>query len=301
MDPAVKSTRLHHRMPTVFGPFPGPRQSFDGHRRDGSSSTSSEAFITFKTPKSALASLLPPSFSFQDTSSADEGAYVTLASKRLDKLEWLAFRGYNIVSFYIHGTQYGSPSGVVHKGTFLPVLWEDLADPIISGREELGFPKLFADISISQTQGSYRMSASWQGSRFLDFGVEDLHVAEGSAPGLAPSEAGTDDGILLHRYMPTTGRPGVAEIEYPVVVPHAEERKIQQPSTVRRFVGSGGEVSWNPLDWQSLPTLHHIVKRLAEIPVTSIIACGLTEKVGVADFSSAKNANGEGTGLPMSS
>ncbi|KAI0386111.1 hypothetical protein F5Y04DRAFT_275717 [Hypomontagnella monticulosa] len=299
MDPAVKSNRLHHRMPAIFGPFPGPRQSFDGHRRDGSSSTSKEAFITFKTPKSALVSLLPPGFSFQDTSSSDQSAYVTLASKRLDKLEWLAFRGYNIVSFYIHGTQYVSSSGVVHKGTFLPVLWEDLADPIISGREELGFPKLFADISISETQGSYQMSASWQGSPFLNFSVGDLRAAEGSAPGLAPSEAGTDDGILLHRYMPTTGRPGVAEIEYPVVVPYAAERKIQQSSTVRRFVGSSGEVKWSPLDWHSLPTLHHIIKRLAEIPITSIVACGLTEKVGVADFSSARHVDNELPDLPI--
>ncbi|KAI0839463.1 hypothetical protein F5Y06DRAFT_265479 [Hypoxylon sp. FL0890] len=288
---ADKSTGLHHRMPTVFGPFPGPRQSFDGRRRDGSSSTSKEAFITFKTPKSALTSLLPPGFSFQDTSTSDQDAYVTVAPKSLDKQEWLGYRGYNLFSFYIHGVQYAATNGVIRKGTFLPVLWEDLADPIISGREELGYPKLFADISITETQGSYHMSASWKGSCFADFSLENLREVEGSAPPLAPAEAGADDGLLLYRYMPTTGRPDVAEVEYPVFIPYAEERKIQQVSTVRRFVGSTGEVKWYPLDWQSLPTLHHIVKRLAEIPITSVVACGLTEKVGGSDLSSARNAN----------
>ncbi|KAI1137553.1 hypothetical protein F5Y05DRAFT_387582 [Hypoxylon sp. FL0543] len=286
-----KSTNLHHRMPTVFGPFPGPRQSFDGRRRDGSSSTSKEAFLTFRTPRSALVSLLPPGFSFQDTSPSDQDAYVTVAPKSLDNLEWLGFRGYNLFSFYIHGVQYVSPSGAIHKGTFLPVLWEDLADPIISGREELGYPKLFADISISEKQGSYHTSVSWKGSCFADFSVENLRKAEGPAPTMAPAEAGTDEGLLLYRYMPTTGRPGVAEVEYPVFVPYAEERKVQQVSTVRRFVGSTGEVKWYPLDWQRLPTLHHIVKRLAEIPITSVVACGLTEKVGGSDLSSARNAN----------
>ncbi|OTA58850.1 hypothetical protein K449DRAFT_436339 [Hypoxylon sp. EC38] len=291
MNGAKRYTNLHHRMPAVFGPFPGPRQSFDGRRRDGSASTSKEAFLTFKTPKSDLTSLLPPGFAFQDTHSSGQDAYVTLAPKSLDKLEWLGYRGYNLFGFYIHGVQYVTPRGVIHKGTFLPVLWEDLADPIISGREELGYPKLFADISISETQGAYHMSASWKGSRFADFSVGNLREVEGNAPPLAPPEAGTDNGILLYRYMPTTGRPGVAEIDYPVFVPYAEERKIHQVSTVRRFVGSTGEVKWYPLDWQSLPTLHHIIRRLAEIPITSIVVCGLTEKVGGGDLSSARNAN----------
>ncbi|KAI2470682.1 hypothetical protein F4781DRAFT_389442 [Annulohypoxylon bovei var. microspora] len=291
MDAADKSAGLHHRMPIVFGPFPGPRQSFDGRRRDGSSTTSKEAFLTFKTPKSALASLLPSDFSFQDTSSSDQSAYVTIAPKRLDNLEWLAYRGYNLFTFFIHGVQYTAPNGVTRKGTFLPVLWEDLADPIISGREELGFPKLFADISISETQGTYRMSASWQGSRFIDFKLDNLHEAEGSAAPLAPPEAGIDDGTLLYRHMPTPGKPGVEEVHYPVFVSHAEERKIQPASTVRRFVGSVGEVEWHTLDWQSLPTLHHIVKRLADVPITSIVKCGLTEKIGNSDISSARNAN----------
>ncbi|KAI1409829.1 hypothetical protein F5Y13DRAFT_169017 [Hypoxylon sp. FL1857] len=291
MNSDNKLTDLHYRMPIVFGPFPGPRQSFDGRRRDGSSSTSKEAFITFKTPNSALTSLLPPGFSFQEAPASGQDAYVTVAPKTLDNLEWLGFRGYNLFSFYIHGVQYVTPKGVIHQGTFLPVLWEDLADPIISGREELGYPKLFADISISETQGSYHMSASWKGSCFADFDLEYLRETEGSAAPLAPAEAGIDNGLLLYRYMPTTGKPGVAEVDYAVFVPYSEERKNQQVSTVRRFVGSTGKVEWYPLDWQRLPTLHHIVKRLAEIPITSIVACGLTEKVGGSDLSSARNAN----------
>ncbi|KAI1452309.1 hypothetical protein F4805DRAFT_39663 [Annulohypoxylon moriforme] len=291
MDATNSSPGLHHRMPIVFGPFPGPRQSFDGYRRDGSSTTSKEAFLTFTTPKSALASLLPPGFSFQETPSSDKYAYVTIAPKRLDNLEWLAYRGYNLLSFFIHGVQYTTPNGTIRKGTFLPVLWEDMADPIISGREELGYPKLFAEISISETQGAYHMSASWLGSRFADFSLDNLREVEGTAAPLAPPEAGTDDGILLYRHMPTPGKPGVHEVDYPVFVSHVEERKAQPASTVRRFVGLTGAIKWHPLDWQSLPTLHHIVKRLADVPIVSIVKCGLTEKLGNSDLSSARNAN----------
>ncbi|KAI1087649.1 hypothetical protein F5B19DRAFT_60960 [Rostrohypoxylon terebratum] len=291
MDTTHTPPALHHRMPIVFGPFPGPRQSFDGNRRDGSASTNREAFLTFTTPKSKLISLLPPGFSFQDTPATSVCAYVTVAPKRLDNLEWLGYRGYNLFSFFIHGVQYTSPNGVVRKGTYLPVLWEDMADPIISGREELGFPKLFADISIHETQGQYQMSASWMGSRFVDFKLEGLHEVESYAAPLAPKEAGVDEGTLLWRHMPTPGQPGIKEVDYPVFVSHAEERKIQPVTTIRRYVGTSGELKWHPLDWQSLPTLHHIIKQLADIHITEIVQCGLTEKVGNSDLSSAKNAN----------
>ncbi|CAM1501268.1 Fc.00g104300.m01.CDS01 [Cosmosporella sp. VM-42] len=290
MAKAQKLTRLHHRMPTVFGPLPGPRQSFDGYRRDGSASTSVEAFITFKTQQSTLADLLPTGFAFQKMG---QDAYVTLAPKRLDNLEWLAGRGYNLLSFYIHGIKYTPPSGKESCGTFLPVLWEDMADPIISGREELGFPKLFADISITHKEDSYKMTASWQGSQFAEFAIENLQDTESGASPLAPPEAGIEDGLLLHRDIPSVGRPGSSEAGYPVFIAYNDEKEVQPAKLVRRFTSTNGVFRWFPLGWQELPTLHHIVSRLSQVPALTIVACGLTEKVGMADFSTARRADRE--------
>ncbi|OTB20463.1 hypothetical protein K445DRAFT_17738 [Daldinia sp. EC12] len=292
-------SNLRHRMPTAFGPFPGPRQSFDGRPRDGSGIRNAEAFITFKTEQSSLASLLPSPFSFQKPG---PGAYVTITAKRLDNLEWLAGRGYNLLSVYIHGVQYAAEEdGRTYRGTYLPVLWEDMADPIISGREELGYPKLYADLNISQTESTYSMIASWQGSKFAEFRLCGLRVEDNpdgmGSRGLAPPEAGVDEGILLWRYIPSTGRPGKADVEYPVFVPHAEEAKKQPVRVIRRLAAGNEDFKWYPLDWHALPTLHHIVARLEQIRMVDLVACGLVEKLGGGDLSSARRVGGEQPGL----
>ncbi|KAF7560188.1 hypothetical protein G7046_g3959 [Stylonectria norvegica] len=275
-------------MPTIFGPLPGPRQSFNGHIRNGSASTSVEAFITFKTRQSAINDLLPPGFTFQK---AGTDAFVTLAPKRLDNLEWLAGRGYNLLSLYVHGIQYMAPSGKTFRGSFIPVLWEDMADPIISGREELGFPKLYADISITQAKGSYRMTASWEGSVFAEFALNGLEESEIITSPLAPREAGIEDGLLLHRDIPSVGRPGTPDAAYPVFIEYAEERGVQLSTVSKRLTTMSSELRWFPLGWEELPTLHHIISRLSKVQVINVVACGLVEKVGVADFSTAKRVD----------
>lgn len=280
-----KLPNLHFRMPVTFGPYPGPRQSFYGYRRNGAISTNVEAYITFKTTKSSLVNLLPKNFTFQ---MPGPDAYVTIAPKRLDKLEWLGGRGYNLYSYYIHGIKYISENGNSYNGTFLPVLWEDMADPIISGREELGFPKLFAELDIQHTANSFSMRASWQGTEFSQFLLQNLKelTDDGGVPRLSPKEAGTDDGILLYRYIPSIGRPGYADTEYPVFVSFAEEGKIQQATVVRRFTASTGKFNWIPSTWENLPTLNHIIIQLLKVQNLEILRCGLIEKEGVPDFSS---------------
>lgn len=170
-------------MPIVFGPFPGPRQAFDGGARDGSKTSNVEAFITLTVPQSSIVDLLPPGFRFQRP--GDHG-YITVAAKRLDNLQWLGGRGYNLLSVYVHGIEYTAPEdGKVYQGTYLPVLWESMADPIISGREELGYPKLFANLDIARpTEESYSMKASWEGSQFADFSVGGLREVQ-QGPGLS--------------------------------------------------------------------------------------------------------------------
>ncbi|KAJ6443742.1 polyamine transporter 2 [Purpureocillium lavendulum] len=288
------SAPLHHRMPTVFGPAPGPRQTVEGRTRDGSKTSNKEAFITFTAPQASLSSLLPPGFLFQKPGPS---GYFTIAAKRLDNLDWLGGRGYSLLSVYIHGIQYTAPEdGKVHRGTYIPVLWESMADPIISGREELGYPKLFANLDITDpAEDAYAMTASWEGSQFAKFTLTGLReVRQGSTQPakLAPAAAGIDDGLLFWRYFPSTGRPGSADVEYPVFMSYAEESQKQSVQVVRRFTAEKGEIVWDALDWKALPTLHHIIARLELLPMSTVVNCGLVERVGSGDLSSARRAGG---------
>jgi hypothetical protein len=50
---------------------------------------------------------------------------------------------------------------------FLAVMWENLADPIISGREGIGHPKLYAEIADPRVfDGTHYCEAAWMGFRF---------------------------------------------------------------------------------------------------------------------------------------
>jgi hypothetical protein len=42
------------------------------------------------------------------------------------------------------------------------------------------------------------------------------------------------------------------------------------------------------LDWDCLPTLHHVVSRLEEIPVYEIVGAKVVEGVGVPDVGAAR-------------
>ena len=83
----------------------------------------------------------------------------------MKEIEWLAGRGYNTL---------GASFPVVFQGTrdyaeghFLTVLWENLTDPILTGREELGFAKIYCELPEPIVLGdSVECHASWLGFRF---------------------------------------------------------------------------------------------------------------------------------------
>jgi hypothetical protein len=170
----------------------------------------------------------------------------------------------------------------------MPILFESLADPIVSGREELGMPKLYTAIDVHERNSSYRLQTSWQGALWSHFELEDLEDQDPAAD--KGTIGGEDDGILVYRYIPKVGRhtKGEPEAEYPVFVPHAQEPKVvaSQVTCLRRTRNAKVEI--DRLGWDALPTLHHVVSRLAEIPVDEVIDAKITEGRGVPDVSSAQ-------------
>ena len=42
------------------------------------------------------------------------------------------------------------------------------------------------------------------------------------------------------------------------------------------------------MDWDALPTLHHIIDVLADIPIYEVISAKIVEGTGVPDVSSAR-------------
>jgi hypothetical protein len=72
------------------------------------------------------------------------------------------------------------------------------------------------------------------------------------------------------------------------VVPHEEESKVA-PSTVKSAAKAAeARVIFDPLDLDALPTLHHIIGVLADVPVYEVVRAKVVEGTGVPDVSSAR-------------
>ncbi|KAL1608342.1 hypothetical protein SLS60_003283 [Paraconiothyrium brasiliense] len=282
----------YRRMPTVFGPYPGPRQDHLGNTRDWSHSTFTTASIKFKTSRTLLQNLLPTSqFSF---ASMDSNCYATFSLSSLGNLEWLGGNGYNHFGLYIHGIEYTKENGDKITGSYLPVLFENLADPIISGREELGMPKVYATLDVTRDAGTWKLRGGWMGNHFLDVSITGLEAKaiSNGMQGSGPPKVGQEEGLFFHKYIATTAptgskERGKADVEYVGIVPNVEEAKAPR-QVDSLMLADRAEVKFDALDWKKLPTLHHIVARLAEIPVYEVVEAKVTEGLGASDVRGAR-------------
>ncbi|KAK2798504.1 hypothetical protein FQN51_007658 [Onygenales sp. PD_10] len=280
-----KDPKIGWRMPLSFGPMPGPRQD-----RDSYHCASVTASIKFKTSRTLLQNLFPTTaFSFQSPGTV---AYASVSCTTLTELDWLGGRGYNHLGFYLHGVKYTQKDGSAVNGTFLAVLFEDLADPIITGRDELGMPKIYSTIDVVNGKDKdMQVTTGWQGTTFGKFEWEGLELSTSSTevdgivpdaplPTASTGPAIQDDGLLTYRYVPAVGDPGKADAQYAVFIPHGTPPGGAEEKVMK---ATKAHISFTPHDWKALPTLHNVASRLAELPIYDIREAKVVEKRGLVD------------------
>ena len=260
-----------YRMPTHFGPSLGPRQGLNGHRYacvDSSVDTSIQA--TFKAQPSQINRLLPPGFSCREPN------LITLNFTYSANIEWLAGRGYNVFGVSVPATYRGQNDTV--NGEFLMVLWENMADPIITGREDLGFSKVYCEIPDAQFIGNDVICrASWDGCQFASLQLSNLkEVPPEDLPDSAPSE-----GLLHYKYFPKTSAPGIADVAYPTLTP-AETPNVKIDHAV---IAQSANANFRQSSWEELPTLVHIVNALSELNLGDCVEATLVKSHGGKDLS----------------
>ncbi|KAF2684638.1 FAD binding domain-containing protein [Lentithecium fluviatile CBS 122367] len=281
-----RTPNTYWRMPIAFGPMPGPRQTHYGLPRNGDESTFTTASIKFKTSRTLLQNLFPPGRRGWRFKNAGTVAYASFSKTTLNKMEWLGGSGYSHIGIYIHGVEYEKKDGTVVGGSYLPLLFESLTDPILSGREELGMPKLYTSVDIYRRSTSYRICTGWEGALWGEFHLEDLvEVDPSTETGAISGEA--DAGILAYKYIPKSGQQnkGIAAEEH--VVYDRFDAATTTPRPQKIYKAGKASFKIDPLNWEELPTLHHIISRLAELPVYDIVGAKLVEGVGVPDVSTA--------------
>jgi hypothetical protein len=147
-----------------------------------------------------------------------------------------------------------------------------MADPILTGRDELGWCKINAEIPDPVIeQGAWRAGAAWEGYRFCEI----------EAQGFVPSEPGPPEPPMMFRkYIPRTGDWGTAEVDCITVT------GSDGPTPVIHSCESGiGRFRFNGARWEDMPTQYPIVNALADLPLGEFGAARLVRLSGGGDAS----------------
>lgn len=270
---------VRYRMPVVFGPAPGPRQKHDGTPWTAEESGIANvqwATIGYRTDRAKLEALLPPGFRLN----GEPRVYASLAFFR--NLFWLAGRGYGLVNVEVP-VIYTGKSETIEGGLCLAI-WEGRPDAITTGREELGFPKLFAeipDVRLDPDSGTVGGQASWFDFKFFEMemhGIEEVDAGNRRLPG-AP---GTP---IFYKYMPRTGPFGAggSDVAYattslPLPGILQETSTIQfKEAAFRRWRATGGTVNWHRATFEQLPTTCHVVNGIADLDILEYVSAEMIE------------------------
>ncbi|WP_322061879.1 acetoacetate decarboxylase family protein [Paraburkholderia sp. J63] len=258
-----------HRMPFVFGPSAGPRQGPAGERYDMSHARRTVASVSFLTEARLLETLLPPACEL------DGEPVVTIEHAVLHALEWLAGRDYAMLSVKFPVRYRGRRETV--RGPFLSVVWENRVEPILTGREELGFAKLYCELPRArELRDARHYCAQWDGHTFMKMTLDKLVAA-------APPQGTTYDGLLHHRYQPSLRSVGAAAIDEMVISP-AGGVDLRYES----FEFATGSVEFIESTWEQIPTMFHIVNSLAALPLVEVRRSSLARTLGATDLANQR-------------
>ncbi len=277
-----------YRMPVGFGPAVGPRQHPDGRMwtpEETGIMNSDWMRIAYRTDPAKLERILPPGFELRGE------PILSVSCAWFRNLYWIAGRGYGILSLDFPVTYRGKDE--VIDGNFCPIIWEGRPDAIMTGREELGFPKMFAEfpeIDWDRQNGSARCSASWMDYTFFEIELSDLVEQANPAKILPGSNGGPQ---LYYKYVPRTSPNGVegADVEYVTCgAPKgsAAANIVMDDFEYRRWTGNG-KVNWNRATFEQLPLTFKIVNTVADLDILEVVD---VEMVSFAGPGIAVSVNG---------
>ena len=259
-------------MPTVFGPAGGPRQAPNHLDWRHGPTKFSRYVVGFVGRDDQIRALLPAGLELRGE------PIVQIQFFTLTEIPWLAGRGYNILSMLIP-VRHAATSGEVVDGQFQAVIWENMGDPIVTGREQLGHAKLYAQLPPPrQWNGKTHIRASWEGFTFAEL---ELSCDATPTPELVSTiKEAAGAGLISHKYVPRTGDWNVADADYLTLTPLPGASNLGDPPSPPSVKTGTGSVRFNRPEWQDMPTQYHIIQQLAALeqrePIGALIMEGWT-------------------------
>ena len=232
-----------YHMPAFFGARPG---SVTTRRYNDVTNIT----VCYLTDREILAKYIPAPFV------VGEIPMISVTYTCAKEVDWLAGRGYNMIGVNAAVKFQGEEDQL--EGYLTLVMWENLADPILTGREIKGVPKIYADIPDHQViSGDWQANASHFSNRILEIKASNLMALTASQIAENKKSMENKNNAMGWKYIPNVDGVGAA-LSHPVLFPIEAE-------TSEFWVGTG-EVNWEHLTWEQNPTQFHIVNALADLP-----------------------------------
>jgi hypothetical protein len=226
--------------------------------------------MAFETDRAELERYIPEELELRSP-------IVQVAMNQLTEINWLAGGHYNLVGVLAPVRFKGKKD---HAEAAYPlVLWENRTAPILTGREQTGVPKIFADIEdLHVYKPHYSTSVSYEGNTFLSMSFEATGPIAGKDLEQAKLELRSLD-MIGWRYIPKVGAPG-ADLSQFIYFPQWME--------VEKVYAGKGTLRWTELSVMQNPRQHHIIRALASLPVKKMLQSVLAEGVVIIDTSRSR-------------
>ena len=278
--PYPLNSELMYMMPTHFGPMSGPRQGPGGKMFafEQDQRKCITVSVSFLTNAAQLKEFLPPGFELMGE------PVVTVFETYIKEIDWLAGRGYNVLGVNFPVVYQGQKDRAV--GPFLTVLWENLTDPILTGREQLGFSKIYCELPEPVVyNGETHCTASWMGFRFLDIKLtqmKEVAPADYPPPPSLPTD-GVLSGTIHYKYIPRTGEWGKEDVAYAVLSPAPEK-----PTPPQSLMRGEGTIEFHRARWEDLPTQYMVVNAFSSLEIKEYRGASIEHSVGGSSLSNQR-------------
>lgn len=252
-----------YMMPAHFGGYPFDT-SYQAQQR------ATMLAMTFETERAELERYIPEELELL----APE---VQIAFNQLTEINWLAGGHYNLVNVSAPVRFNGKKDHV--DSAYPLVIWENRTAPILTGREQTGVPKIFADIEdLHVFRPQYSTSVSYEGNTFLSMHFEAQPPMTGDELEQAKRQFRQLD-LIGWRYIPKVGAPG-ADLSQFILFPQWME--------VEKASGGKGTLTWTELAVMQNPRQYQIIKALAALPVKKMIRSAMAEGEVILDTTQAR-------------
>jgi acetoacetate decarboxylase len=238
-----------YSMPLIMGPVS------DQDMRSGRVYGEAESLsVTCRTDAEAARALVPDCFTIPDD------ATLTVTFSDYDRVDFMAGDGYRVAYVGLSARFYGEETV---DGLVILVMWENQTLPIVTGREMIGIPKVYADITSIRAIGDERLratAATWghEVARLEVVGSKEQNVLARNA---AQKRVNASP-WLAYKYIPAFDGP--PDASYPMVV--WNDVKID-----RLWLGTGGSFDFGTADDDDLGALAAINRALRSLPVGDLV------------------------------